>query len=196
MGELIPLNIEVTAIGVPKAEKLSDDLICDGLNAIHRFESQKDWVKADLMRVYQDRHPDAIKQLESRQLEFDFAGDHSALQVATNIPLDHRQISLSFAHHREIAMECGSLAEIDIWLKKAVENEWSLPHLRKQLRSREVDTSKTGKNTGNLEWIAPFATSARQLARCDVDTLSTEERKTLSRTLEPLSELYHKLVGR
>ena len=193
MGEILPREVDVTPVGVLNINELSDDVIRDSLRAVGEFESRKDWIKGDLLREYETRHPEAFKQLDSDQMEFEFAASFAVLEVSKSIPINHRELSLSFAHHREIAIECESISEIDDWLKKARDNEWSLTELRRNLRKRKLDPSKSGRTEGSLEWLAGFETAAKGLCRRDVSQLQPSERELVKQTLAPVVRLYEQL---
>ena len=193
MKSLLSKNIEVNPRGIANVTTLTDSQIKNGLKQIADFESAVDWWSGDLLAELSRRNPEAIEPDNVQQMEFEFVQYLSACEVARKIPIDHRDLNLSFAHHREIAKECDSLQEIDQWLKRATKENWSLPQLRKQLRSRHIDTSKAGKITGNFSWLTPLINAAARIINKPLKSFSGAEKKALQEALSPLVDLYSKL---
>lgn len=195
MNIALPENFEITKVGIENLSSLPDDVIVNGLGTLGEFSSVADWLAGDLICELKRRRKDTAGSTTelSNQLEFNFVNHVTATDVAGKIPFSHREMSLSFPHHREIALECDSLEEIDIWLNKAAQNEWSLTKLRKELRNRQVDESKTGKVSSPLEWLESFATSASKICQREISTLQQSEKEALKQTLEPLVEMYKAL---
>ncbi|MDF1815622.1 MAG: hypothetical protein P1V20_25715 [Verrucomicrobiales bacterium] len=193
MNGLLSKHIEVTRLGVANTADLSNTQIKDALKQITEFESAADWLAGDLLAELATRNPRLVNTSGDEQLEFDFMRHLPAYEVAKTIPLDHRQISLSFAHHREIASECATLAEMDSWLAKAAEAGWSLTELRKRLRKRNVDSGKAGKVTGKMAWLEPIAQFVSKCCRKPVSEYTEPEKAALINTLQPLVDYCEKL---
>ena len=195
MNQLLPQTFQLSQVGITNTKDLTDEQLKDGLRVIGEYKDVSQWVEQDLVCELVSRHPEIVEKARriNRQMEFDFMKRLPSFQVAKAIPLDHRQLSLSFEHHREIASECESLEEIDAWLARAAKEGWTLAELRKCLRKRDVDDSKTGKVVSKLSWLEPLTTTTAKICRKQPKEYSDEERGVLRKTLKPLVEFYEKL---
>lgn len=117
--------------------------------------------------------------------------------TAERIPMDRRRPELTFTHHCEIAFAYSDSAEQDRWLDRAIEENWSVPQLRKAIRTDKQEIhEEPNPEPGKYRHIAALMDARRWLRAQDRSKWSEERARAWKEDLRDFAEIYAELHQR
>lgn len=119
-------------------------------NGIRTFTESGMWIVGDYLNYGVDHFGEDIASQVVDSLGYTEQSLAIAKSVSKAIPMSERRQSLSFAHHQSVAYLDSEKREM--WLDRAIENEWSRDELRDQIRQAEgKEKLKRGRPVGSTK---------------------------------------------
>ncbi len=131
-------GVQVSRLGLTFERDLSLEEMGTVFTCLQHITGCSNWLWGDALAFAGNKWGNRYTQSKYEQ-----AFAHTALAIPTlraarhtaeRIPIDRRRAELTYSHHCEIAYSYPDPAVQDQWLDRAIEENWSVPQLRKAIR--------------------------------------------------------------
>ncbi|MEM7698064.1 MAG: hypothetical protein AAF236_06635 [Verrucomicrobiota bacterium] len=168
---------------------LTEEELAEVQSQFTLLESASKWIRGDLSNRRRKIKRDRLHGPGAVQLELGLAIEE---EVCGAFDFDSRFPQLGFEHHAEV-MSLPSLGEQEMWLQRAVDREWTVTELRREIRSAQADPRLRHNKGSDAVEYANLSLEVRKAMAPDLDSLTADRVEVLKKIFRPVVDWFHEL---